>query len=66
MSRESFNKVIQCNLLTSWDIQIREGHGFCLLNRDPGTIHTRWAIGIRASPSDKDGGFGVVWPQGAV
>ena len=47
MSR-GFNKVIQCNLLTSWDIQIPEGHG--LLNRDPDTIHTRWAVRITTSP----------------
>ena len=62
MSRESFNKVIQCNLLTSWDIQIREGHGFCLLNRDPGTIHTRRAIRIITSPcrtrTEVSGSFG--------
>ena len=62
MSRGSFNKVIQCNLLTSWDIQIPEGHGFCLLNRDPDTIHTRRAIGVITSPcrtrTEVSGSFG--------
>ena len=48
------------HLLRYPDIQIPEGHG--LLNRDPDTIHTRWAIGIITSPcrtrTEVSGSFG--------